>query len=87
MKCLLKNLGQIQCAKVPHCLQIRFFWHTYVGSNCAPVLTLSSPDKAVSPSQSKVLTTKERDDIRPQITKHYWSGISRCILPLLWKFH
>jgi len=50
MKCLLKNLGQIQCAKVPRWLSWnQFFWHTYLGSNCATVFTPSSPDKAVSP--------------------------------------
>ena len=87
MTCLLKNLGQIQCAKVPRCL----FWNQgylahLLGSNCAPILTPPSPDKVVSPSQSKLLRTKERDDIRPQITtKRYWSGFSRFILPLLWK--
>jgi len=31
MKCLLKNLGQIQCAKVPRCLSWnQFFWHIYL---------------------------------------------------------
>jgi len=88
MKCLLKNLGQIQCTKVPRCLSWnQVFWHPYLGSNCAPVLTPCSPDKAVSPSQSRIFRRKKKDDIRPQISKHYWScnGISRFILPLLWK--
>ena len=35
-------------------------------TNCAPVPTPSSPDKALSAISVKVLCTKERDDIRPQ---------------------
>jgi len=42
------------------------YGHAYLGANCAPVPTPSSPDKTIQPSQSKVLCTKERDDIRPQ---------------------
>ena len=66
-------------------LEISFFWHTYLGSYGTPVLTPCSPDKTVSQSQSKVLRITERDDIRPQLYKHCWTGtgISRFILPLL----
>jgi len=59
MKCLLKNLGQVQCAKVSRCLSWnQGFWHTYLGSNCAPVLTPCSPDKAVCPIPVKSPSNK-----------------------------
>ena len=50
------------------CLEIRAFWHTYLGSKYAPVITPSSPDKAFPLSQSKVLRTKERDDDIRQVS-------------------
>jgi len=65
MECLLKNMSQIQCAKVPTPLSgNQGFFDTLTWGS-------SSPEKAVSPIPVKVLRTKERDDIRPQITKYY----------------
>jgi len=43
-----------------------FKGHGYFGANCAPVSTPSLPEKPFPPSQSKVLCTKDRDNIRPQ---------------------
>jgi len=62
------------------CLQIRFF--NTLGGKLCPSPTPSSPAKTISPSQSKVLWTKERDDIWPQTSKHCCSSSSRYILPL-----
>jgi len=49
-------------------------------------LHLPLQTKPFPPSQSKVLRTKERDNIRPRISKQYWSGTgtSKFILPFLW---
>ena len=46
-------------------------------------LHLPCHTKPLQPSQSKVLWTKERDDIRRQTSKHLGSGCLRFILPLL----
>jgi len=61
-----------------------FFKNTLAWGATAPkFLHLPLQTRLFPPSQSKVLRTKERDDIRPQISKRYWSGtgISRFILP------
>ena len=42
-----------------------------LGEQLRPSPYTPSPDKVVSPSQSKLLRTKERDGIRLQMTKHY----------------
>jgi len=42
------------------------YGHAYLGTNCAPVLHLPRQTKPFQQSQSKVLCTKERDDIRLQ---------------------
>jgi len=47
MKCLLKSLGQILGAPV-FVLKSGRFWHTYLGGNCAPFPTPSSPDEVIS---------------------------------------
>jgi len=67
------------------CLEISFFDTSIRGASAPHSLHLPGQTKLFPPSQSKGLWTKERDDIRLQITKHYWAGISRFILPLLWK--
>jgi len=84
MKYLLKNLGQIRCAKVPQ----RLSWNQGLfdtltwGAIVPQCLHLPPQTKPFPPLQS-------RDDIRPQISKHYWSctGMSRFTLPLLWISH
>ena len=87
MKCLTKRLGQIQCAKVPQCLPWNEdFFNTFTWVAIVPQsLHLPRQAKPLPPSQSKVLWTKERDDIRRQTTKRYGCGCSRFILPLLSK--
>jgi len=84
INCILKSLGQIQCAKVPKCLSWNqgYFNILTLGGNCRPVPTLSYTAKTISPTQSKVLWTKDRGDIRPQLSKHYWSDSSKFILPI-----
>jgi len=80
MKCLLKNLGQIQCAKIPRCFSSnQGFFNALTWGAIAlqslhfPLQSLHFPlqTKPFPPCQSKVLRTKERDDIRAQITKRY----------------
>jgi len=83
IKCLLKILYQIQGANLP-CWNQKFL--TYLLWDQLPLVPAPSyPSKAIHPTQSKVLSTKDRDDIRPQTTKHYWCGSSRLKLPLHWK--
>jgi len=67
------------------CLEISFFDTSIWGAIAPHSLHLPGQTKLFPPSQSKGLWTKERDDIRLQITKHYWAGISRFILILLLK--
>jgi len=54
------------------------YGRAYLGANCAPVPTPSSPDKAIQPSQVKVLCTKERVDILPQ-TKNVRAPVVFCL--------
>jgi len=85
-KCLLKNLGQIQCANLPQCYSWnKGFFNTLSWRQSCPAAYTFFSRQAITPILQKVLRTKRRDDIRPQTSKHYWSVGSRSIVPLLWK--
>jgi len=80
MKCSLKSLGQIQCAKVPRCSSWNKFFSTLIWGAIAPQsLHLALQTNPFPPFQSKVLWTKTRADNRPQSSKYYCSGSLRFI--------
>jgi len=72
MKCLLRSLGQIQCAKEPQCLSLNqgFLSTLTWGAIVTQSLHLTLQTKIFPPPQSKVFWTNERDDIRPQTSNN-----------------
>ena len=85
---ILKNLGQIQCAKVLQRLYLnQSFFNTIMWGVIAPspYIFISRQSHLPHPRQTSLEQRKE-GDIQPQISKNYTpgTGISRFILPLVW---
>jgi len=89
MKCLLKNLGQMQCAKVPRCLSWNQGFLTHLLGELwrpSPHTSLSRQSRFPHLSQKSLEQRKEMtfDRRLANIITELASGISRFRLPLLW---